>query len=348
MTAKLLSAVGHPPRRRGFTLVELLVVVVIIGILIALLLPAVQAAREAARRTQCQNHLKQIALAVVDHEQAVGHLPCDGWGCYWVGDADRGFGIGQPGGWLYNILPYLDRPEVHQLGAGGTAVAKKVAAHQLIKVTLTVMNCPSRRPVMLFPHRPLTAFLMRPCNPGIDGVRCDALDLVARGDYAANAGDQPPGNVPGPTTVAAAATYAWASAKNCTGVTFQHTAFKMVDILDGASNTYLVGEKFIHAANYFTWDAISDCQPMYIGFDPDTSRRADVAPLQDIGAAKDSIIEDQNDPDNLRFGSAHAGGFHMAFCDGSVRAIGYSIDPATHRCLANRKDGKTIDPRKLP
>ena len=79
------------PRRGGFTLVELLVVMTIIGILMGLLLPAVNAAREAARRSQCMNNLKQLGLGCQQHVAHQGFFPTGGWGWGWVGDPDRGF-----------------------------------------------------------------------------------------------------------------------------------------------------------------------------------------------------------------------------------------------------------------
>ena len=103
---------------RGFTLVELLVVITIIAILIALLLPAVQAAREAARQAQCKNNIKQLALGCLQHESQYKFYPTGGWGPQWMGDPNRSVGKRQTGGWIFCILPYIDQLALANLCLG--------------------------------------------------------------------------------------------------------------------------------------------------------------------------------------------------------------------------------------
>jgi len=125
--------------RRGFTLVELLVVIAIIGILIALLLPAIQAARESARTIQCKNNLKQMGLAVNSHLSAFRTFPSAGWGWDWVGDANRGGGASQMGGWLYQILPNMEQNNLYRLASSTSG------CQQMISTPVSTFNCPSRR-----------------------------------------------------------------------------------------------------------------------------------------------------------------------------------------------------------
>ena len=181
--------------RRAFTLVELLVVIAIIGVLVALLLPAIQAAREAARRTQCTNRLKQMGLAALNHESAQKFLPTAGWGWRWTGDPDKGYGVNQPGGWYYNSLDYLEQGNIRRLGTDGnpnaiTPTQMDIGAKR-IATPLDEFVCPSR------PGRPTKPYTHT--QPFINVTLSTASSMVARNDYAANAGDRPPSNDPNAT-----------------------------------------------------------------------------------------------------------------------------------------------------
>ena len=102
MQLLLLHRRSSPPR--GFTLVELLVVIAIIGVLVALLLPAVGAAREAARRVQCQNNLKQLALAIELHHGVKRHFPPAR-----IGSRQHPSGTDQYAvSWAFLLLPFLE------------------------------------------------------------------------------------------------------------------------------------------------------------------------------------------------------------------------------------------------
>jgi prepilin-type N-terminal cleavage/methylation domain-containing protein len=201
--------------KRGFTLVELLVVIAIIGILVALLLPAVQSAREAARRMQCKNHLKQMALAMHNHHTAHGFFPSGGWGWLWTGDPDRGSGKEQPAGWNYSILPFTEQQNVFDLGSDGDkdtiTDTQRDGALKRDQTPISFFACPSRRSASLYP---------RPAGMTYHNGR--AVTEAGIMDYAANAGDTPAHWYSGPGTIAAAATYNWdtSSAQQNTGISY--------------------------------------------------------------------------------------------------------------------------------
>ena len=168
----------------GFTLVELLVVIAIIGILVALLLPAVQAAREAARRTQCQNHLKQIGLACMGHLDVQKFFPSGGWSLEWVADPNRGYGASQPGSWQFSTLAFLEDTALRDLAEGAVGNARFISdLEKMVATPIATFYCPSRRQATVYEHNWTQYGNVRNC-PTINRVR-----FVAKSDYAANSGD---------------------------------------------------------------------------------------------------------------------------------------------------------------
>src|SRR3954468_16416850 len=179
-----LSATSRTCDRSAFTLLELLVVIAVIAILVALLLPAVQSAREAARMIECKNHLKQIGIAWQSHYTAQKFFPTGGWGSNWAGDPDQAFDKRQPGGWAYNMLPFLEERIIHDFGKqmqyGGTP-AKRDALAEAAQSAGSVLLCPSRR-------AQTNLFVFTQQSAGYANINLRNVANVWRGDYCANAG----------------------------------------------------------------------------------------------------------------------------------------------------------------
>ncbi|MBN1853779.1 MAG: DUF1559 domain-containing protein [Pirellulales bacterium] len=298
----------------GFTLVELLVVIAIIGILVALLLPAVQAAREAARRTQCKNHLKNLALASLEHVDVHGFFPSSGHGVGEIPNPDAGTGESQPSSPFYPLLPYHEEQAVRDIGVGLTGAARRRAIKELLETQLEIWLCPSRRSPKKFPMVSGLTWVVTP--PG-----SDKLDTVGKSDYAWNCGN---------------CVNAWAFSQkleDATGITYLRSEFTMADIPDGTTKTYMLGEKYLDPQWYEEPIASSICygddEGVLISDERDPVRwTEDELPMQDrVGLTG-----------TWNFGSAHPGSFFMAMCDGSVQAINYEIAEEVHYVAGGRND----------
>ena len=321
--------VRRPLRRPAFTLVELLVVIAIIGVLVALLLPAVQAARESARRTQCQNQIRQIALGFHNHHDTYQHFPTGGWGWIWVGDPDLGVDQRQPGGWVFNVLPFIEQNTLHARGAGPLGPPKRANIKAMLQTPVRIMNCPSRRKAELFP----TPY---------DSINADPTtnQNVAKTDYSANCGDFNRNEIDGgPTTNPPSAPPNTPTEE--TGISYRCSRIRIAEVTDGTSNTFMVGEKFLCVDRWLNGTDPADNETMYAGYDNDIYRSSNATyfpPKQDrrsTGLTGNAFFT---------WGSAHPGGFNMSYCDGSVRVLPYTINATDFARLGNRGDGNVTTP----
>jgi prepilin-type N-terminal cleavage/methylation domain-containing protein/prepilin-type processing-associated H-X9-DG protein len=298
--------------RRAFTLIELLVVIAIIGILIGLLLPAVQKVREAASRTRCVNNLKQMGLACHMNHDIHGYLPSAGWGWTWVGDPSRGSGRRQPGGWIYQLLPFVEQQSLYNMPVDGPSATTMAAT------PVSIFNCPTRRSGGPYPGG----------LHGYTNFGGFTAGSMAKTDYASNTGDgNDQAGGAGPANLAAGDATNWPSyASSNTGVIYVGSETRFADIVNGTSNTIMIGEKYLNPTEYFTGNDAGDNECMYVGSDNDISRSCAFPPMQDRAGLTDYD----------HYGSAHAAGVNFVYCDGSVSLVAYTIDSATFTKMGRR------------
>ncbi|MCC7473866.1 MAG: DUF1559 domain-containing protein, partial [Pirellulales bacterium] len=233
----------------GFTLIELLVVIAIIGVLVAILLPAVQAAREAARRTQCRNHLKQVALSALNFESARRFLPGHGGEVAPVAvdfgpeRAARALGMPVTGNWMVQCLSHMEDGVVADVLL--PAVRTPVTTGDLQRAVATPIpsfNCPTRRAPQAYPL--------------VSNEREAYGPLGARTDYALCGGSSTADAYEIDTQVNRMIKLdqdgVWSLGRR--------TALKR--ILDGSSKTYLVGEKAMSAEHYTSGEDVGDRSPI--------------------------------------------------------------------------------------
>jgi prepilin-type N-terminal cleavage/methylation domain-containing protein/prepilin-type processing-associated H-X9-DG protein len=305
-------------RRSGFTLIELLVVIAIIAVLIALLLPAVQSAREAARRAQCTNNLKQIALAANNYESANGCFP---------GGSYSGTLFNPPhwGTYPENFSCFARMLGFFEQGAMYNAINFNLSSADYANLTICGVRinsliCPSdnQNETISFPATqassnvtPGWSFNEIPTNFPLPSWATQAFT-----SYAGNAGTFTFGfsNLMPPAVV---------QAHN--GVIYNDSAVKISAITDGTSNTFLFAE---HSKSL-----LFQLDPAYAVSDGcwQSGRWYDTlfATLYPINLGRGTFINFGADSPNYYLptdaGSLHPGGANFAFCDGSVHFVKNSV-----------------------
>lgn len=322
-------------QRRAFTLVELLVVIAIIAILVLLLLPAINAARAAARRSLCQNNLRQIALAAINHHEACQRFPS--------GFASRSFAQapiyrGDP--LFAKLLPFIEEAGRLKTWDRVDPLNNALGGEQAPTAgVLAVLLCPDD---------------VLPANPIWRGTQLQGLT-----SYGGNGG----------TTVMDPASATVDGIFHTTGNVSEpqpkQRAIRLRDIEDGASKTLLFGERNHTDANYETFYAkgqVSDSLTQWGHWAPvagrksighvalateagfnyslpfDYNRRASASPPANSPAAFVYYVNRRQ----TSYGSQHTGGASVAYCGGAVSFLTDDIDAAVFRGLATRSGAEAI------
>ena len=290
------------PRRTrpAFTLIELLVVIAIIAVLIGLLLPAVQKVREAANRSQCQNNLKQIGLALHNYHDVYKAFPAGG-----TTSGSQGLA------YHVLILPFIEQQNLY--GQFNLTQQWQSATNKPLGfVRVPLYTCPSALNLrsqssyeFVDGVAPWTTHYLGNMGPKIIGSTQYQVIPGGQGDLAVQ------------------------------GVLGRDTAIRLADITDGTSNTFLVGEfsfarPGVTDLGYRTWQ-----RGCYLGTgDTCTSCRNVTNALNTVWYNGGG---NQND---ISFGSQHPGGANFLFCDGSTRFVSEQVAMSVYLATASRNGGE--------
>jgi prepilin-type N-terminal cleavage/methylation domain-containing protein/prepilin-type processing-associated H-X9-DG protein len=292
----------HIRRRRAFTLVELLVVIAIIGVLVALLLPAVQAAREAARRMQCKNNMKQLALAIHNYHDTmhtfppgyISNNPGVAGSSTWCRTYKGSDGQGAP--WTVLILPFTEQTNLHStfnFNVPFQDTSNQVAApNDKLVVPMKQYQCPADN--RFAANKLLNSYFGVQgggTQPDCGNTGCSAAN--ERGMYV-------------------------------TGILFGGSRLGFRNVTDGTTNVFLLGESRYGSA---AWAA--------------SAKQDSCAYARNVAGAQDAInlYKGTGVHDSRGFSSFHPVGANFALADGSVHFINQNINLTIYRERAQREDG---------
>ena len=278
----------HKSARPAFTLVELLVVIAIIGVLVALLLPAVQAAREAARRAQCQNNMRQVALALINHHDVLGVFP----------EAADGYKENRPG-YLARLLPYIEGGNIESQ-IDYDKLFNRDVNQPIAQLAFTMFQCPS-----LADEELVDLYWRR-----IDGIDYETSSYAAIAGAGRALAPDSDGEPLSPTN-------------NCgrpggDGIIYANSQVNMRQITDGTSNTFAIGERNYELRAWMRG-------PVSGGACTSNTKTLRNPIVNNIDGFGDWYVADNSGRQsgtlgfsNLPFGSNHPAGAHFVKADGSV------------------------------
>jgi len=323
--------------RGGFSLVELLVVVAIIAVLVGLMLPAIQSVREAARLSQCKNNLRQVAMGCLSHLQSHGYYPWVGFRGTWQTPGRAysrlGFGTSQTGGWLFSILPYIEKQGLFELDAGQVGLAEANQVKKRIETVVPTYVCASRgSPVV--PGTTWQVFFTAPFV---------SAGPIVRSDYAGSVGHHPHNGGHEPN--------------RRSGIFYRGMYDTLIverDVTDGMSNVFLCGERYLAPEDYqrsflannhgwtvgYDQDSLSRGGPTGNSIDPSLESPTVWQPRPDTNGVRSEQVGTGifiNQGAGIAFGSPHSS-FGMAMCDGRVFNVGFDVDLQIFGGLSGKAD----------